>query len=213
MRDPALRVRGEPKPIMATFTQLAALLRQPWPRTVLVAVFIESVFGFGLLSYISPDLQLRFGIGPGAAGAIMAAHGLGGVTYALSARFLVRRLGEAGLARLGGLLAAVPFASLMVIPSPWSAIGLVAVSGVGLVMLHNTLQVNASQLAPAARGTAMSLFATCLFGGMMIGIAAIAPIFDRYGATPVYAVSALVLPSLAFWFSFKLKTRPQLLRG
>lgn len=44
--------------------------------------------------------------------------------------------------------------------TPGEAAGLVILMhGIGYYMLHNTLQTNATQLAPEVRGTAVSLFA------------------------------------------------------
>ena len=45
------------------------------------------------------------------------------------------------------------------------------VAGLGFYMLHNTLQVQATQMAPERRGVAVSLFAFCYFVGQSIGVA------------------------------------------
>lgn len=37
-------------------------------------------------------------------------------------------------------------------------------------MMHSTLQINATQMAPAMRGTAMAVFAGCLFLGQSVGV-------------------------------------------
>ena len=41
--------------------------------------------------------------------------------------------------------------------------------GAGVYMLHNTLQVHATQMAPEARGGALALFACSLFTGQSAG--------------------------------------------
>jgi predicted MFS family arabinose efflux permease len=71
-------------------------------------------------------------------------------------------------------------------------------------MLHTTLQVNASQMAPSSRGLAMSLFAFCLFTGQSAGVAVAAPVMDRYGAKPIFVVAAVGLVVVAFWFRHQL---------
>lgn len=43
-------------------------------------------------------------------------------------------------------------------------------AGLGFYMMHSTLQTNATQMAPAARGTAMAIFAGCLFLGQSVGV-------------------------------------------
>jgi hypothetical protein len=45
-------------------------------------------------------------------------------------------------------------------------------------MLHNTLQVQATQMAPAARGTAVTLFACSLFFGQSTGVLLMAQSVD-----------------------------------
>ena len=47
-------------------------------------------------------------------------------------------------------------------------------------MLHNTLQTNATQMSPEARGTAVGLFSAALYLGQTAGVAAAAPVIDRY---------------------------------
>ena len=66
-------------------------------------------------------------------------------------------------------------------PSAWLAPPAIALIGLGFYMLHNTLQTNATQMAPEARGLAVSLFAFALFTGQSVGVALAAPVMDRYG--------------------------------
>jgi len=58
---------------------------------------------------------------------------------------------------------------------------LIAAIGAGFYMLHNTLQTNATQMAPAARGLAISLFAFCYFLGQAAGVAACGWAVDEFG--------------------------------
>jgi predicted MFS family arabinose efflux permease len=80
--------------------------------------------------------------------------------------------------------------------------------GLGFYMLHNTLQSNATQMAPEARGLGVSLFAFALFIGQSLGVALAAPVIDYSGAPAVYLVAAAILPAIAFWFREMLTTRP-----
>ena len=92
-------------------------------------------------------------------------------------------------------------------PWLWLAVPAIACVGLGFYMLHNTLQVNATQMAPQARGLAVSLFAFFLFTGQSVGVALGAPVMDRYGARPVFAAAAVVLLAVAFWFRWQLRNR------
>jgi hypothetical protein len=63
-------------------------------------------------------------------------------------------------------------------------------------MLHNTLQVQATQMAPASRGTAVTLFACSLFFGQSTGVVLMAQAVDLDWLPQAFtaaAVGALLL--------------------
>src|SRR5690606_10785349 len=64
--------------------------------------------------------------------------------------------------------------------------------------LHNTLQTRATQIAPSARGAAMSLFACCLFIGQSVGVWGAAWVADHLSADIIYMVAGGGLCVLAF---------------
>jgi predicted MFS family arabinose efflux permease len=72
-------------------------------------------------------------------------------------------------------------------------------------MLHNTLQTNATQMAPEARGLAVSCFATAFFLGQSAGVSAAAPAFDYAGAVPLFIGSGAILFALGAIFCIALK--------
>jgi MFS transporter, YNFM family, putative membrane transport protein len=77
-------------------------------------------------------------------------------------------------------------------------------------MLHNTLQTNATQMTPQARGTAVALFSAAVYLGQTAGVALAAPIVDRAGAAPLFVIVAVLLPLLGMWFAAELKRRAPL---
>ena len=79
--------------------------------------------------------------------------------------------------------------------------------GFGYYMLHNTLQTNATQMLPQARGTAMAGFSASLYLGQSFGVAAAAPIVDRTGAVPVFVLVAVLWLALAFWVAYRIGGR------
>jgi len=79
--------------------------------------------------------------------------------------------------------------------------------GLGFYQLHNTLQTLATQLAPEARGTALSLFAFCFFLGQAAGAGLGAQVVDRLGADWLFLASALTLPPLGFVLARDIKIR------
>jgi predicted MFS family arabinose efflux permease len=54
-------------------------------------------------------------------------------------------------------------------------------------MLHNTLQTNATQMTPQARGTAVAIFSSALYLGQTLGVAINGIVFDHFGSLPVFA--------------------------
>ena len=72
-------------------------------------------------------------------------------------------------------------------------------------MLHNTLQTNATQMTPQARGTAVGVFSSALYIGQTAGVAAGALVIDRFGAVPLFLGTAVALPALAVWFARELR--------
>jgi predicted MFS family arabinose efflux permease len=60
-------------------------------------------------------------------------------------------------------------------------------------MLHNTLQVNATQMSPAHRGSSLALFACVLFVGHAIGVSCAGLLAERFGTGPVIAASGVLL--------------------
>jgi predicted MFS family arabinose efflux permease len=74
-------------------------------------------------------------------------------------------------------------------------------------MLHNTLQTNATQMTPQARGTAVAIFSSALYLGQTLGVAVNGFIFDRFTAVPVFVIAAAGLLGLGLWFARVLKQR------
>ena len=70
-------------------------------------------------------------------------------------RVLVDRFGQTGLATGGGVLLALAYVTLAFEPRYWIAPFAIVAIGLGFYMLHNTLQTNATQMTPEARGTAV----------------------------------------------------------
>ena len=74
-------------------------------------------------------------------------------------------------------------------------------------MLHNTLQTNATQMTPQARGTAVAIFSSALYLGQTAGVAGSALVVDRWGAAPIFVFAAATLIGLGFWFARLLRKR------
>lgn len=183
------------------------MLSEPWGRVVLAVTCIEGALAFSALAFVPSHLHATFHLSMPAAGAVVALYGIGGLLYSRIARALLRRFGESGLAKLGATCMGLAFATIAFAPSWTWALPACLLAGFGFYALHNTLQTNATQMAPAARGTAVSLFACVLFLGQSLGILFAAWIVDRFSSSMVFATSSLGLLLLGFAFAFLLGQR------
>jgi MFS transporter, YNFM family, putative membrane transport protein len=183
----------------------AAVLTTPFARIVIIAAFIENVLVWGAFAYIGAHLRQRFNVSFTLIGLSVGCFGIGGLIYAALVKLFVLRLGQIRLAVAGGLWLAVGYVALAATPTWWLAPMATMAIGLGFYMLHNTLQTNATQMTPQARGTAVAVFSSAIFVGQTVGVAIGALIIDHVGAVPLFLGSAAMLPILALWFAGKLR--------
>ncbi len=188
-------------------TDYATVLRSPWARLIIALGFIEAAFMFGAFTYVGADLHLRFGVNFAVVGLFVGAFAIGGLIYSLSVGRLVNRFGQTGLVTAGGLMLAIAYVTIAFTPhvslAPFAITGI----GLGYYMLHNTLQTNATQMTPQARGTAVAIFSSALYLGQTLGVAVNSFIFDRFTAVPVFVIAAAGLLGLGLWFARVLRQR------
>lgn len=183
------------------------VLSQKWPRVILLMVGLEGVALYGSLAFIPFYLHTKLDISLTLSGSIMATFGLGGLLYASSAKYFINQLGEKGLALFGGLLLGLAFL-LLIFTTHWIlAVIAVFLIGLGLYMLHNTLQTHATQMAPQSRGTAVSLFACSLFLGQFIGVTSAGYLVDTVGVITLFSIAGIGLPLVGWRFSVAIKNR------
>lgn len=168
-----------------------ALLRLARVRWVLTVTALEGALAFGTLAFVPSQLVQHFGVTASVAGALMALYGIGGLAYSQMARRWLGWFGERGLARLGSTLVATGLLLLVWTHHvAFAAVGCLS-AGLGFYMLHNTLQTQATQMAPEARGSAVTLFACMLFFGQSAGVLVAAQTVDQGGLDWTYTLSAL----------------------
>ena len=182
------------------------LLRQRRLRVLLGTAFVEGALIFGALAFVAVYLQREFGVGPGLAGTLVAAYAAGGMVYAIIARRAVRRLGERGLVAAGGAALTLGYFGLALAPSTLVATLAIAALGAGFYMMHTTVQIHVTQVAPEERGSAVALFATFLFLGQATGVWLAARVVDAAGMRPVFIFAALGLAALAAAFRYFLSS-------
>jgi len=205
--EPAAPARG-PASFLTPFVKVLSIR---WVRVITLSVLVEGLLVFGAFAFVPSWLHTEFGLPLWQCGMAAAGFGLGGLVYALGSHWLIPRLGEAGLIRGGAALFALGMLSLG--GTWWPAQSLLcAVAGMGFFMLHNTLQTQATQMAPEARGTAIAAFAFCLFAGQSAGVALGGTLAAAIGYTPVLKGAALLLLVLAAGLSAAISRRQRVLR-
>lgn len=167
------------------------LLRVPRVRWVLTVTGLEGAMAFGTLAFVPSQLVQHFHLSAALAGGLMALYGIGGLFYSQMARRWLGWFGERGLARLGSALVAMGLLLLAWGQHPVLAASGCLAAGLGFYMLHNTLQTQATQMAPHARGSAVTLFACLLFFGQSTGVLLVAQTVDHGGLEWAYTVSAI----------------------
>lgn len=190
-------------------TQYLGVMRAHHPRRVLIAVFVEGFLFYGGLAYFGAFLRTTFGVDYATIGLLLAGFGVGGLLYTFVSRPVIRRLGESGMVRAGGALVLVGFLLMAALPNWPYAAAANFLLGFGFFLFHNTLQANATQMAPDARGSAVSLFASALFMGQASGVALLGYILDRAGYRPVFVFCGLAMALLGVWFGRKLAHAPR----
>jgi predicted MFS family arabinose efflux permease len=154
----------------------------------------------GPFVFIASHVHRVFGLALSAAGALVMLLALGGFAFAILSRRLVAGLGETGLARWGGVLMSIALLAVAFAPA-WQWVPVACfVLGLGFYMLHNTLQVNATQMAPERRGAAVSAFAACFFLGQSAGVSLGGLCIDRIGTDGLLALGAVGVVCVGFAF-------------
>ena len=178
LQGQALPVSADEPGVWASFRTTGQLLAMPRVRWVLGVTASEGALVFGTMAFMPTHLHQHYGLSVVAAGSVMMLYGVGGLLYSQMARRWLAWLGERGLVKTGAGLVATGMLLLAWGFAPWMGMLACGMAGLGFYMLHNTLQVQATQMAPAARGTAVTLFASSLFFGQSTGVLLMAQSVD-----------------------------------
>ncbi len=134
---------------------------------------LEGALFYGLFPFMGELLVATTARGGNAisieTGIVLGAFGIGGLLYAASVRTLLRRLGVRRMCLLGSAGAAACYAALAFAPLWWLDAVAMFCAGLAFYMLHNSMQTEATELAPSARGSAVALFACGFFVGQGLG--------------------------------------------
>jgi predicted MFS family arabinose efflux permease len=205
VRRPDASRRARPGRLL---TQYFGILRERHPRHVLIAVFLEGFLVNGGLTYLGAFLRIDYALSYSTIGLLLAGFGVGGLLFTVVSRPVIRRLGENGMVRAGGIFVLAGFGLLAFLPEWQLAAIATFLLGFGFFLFHNTLQTNATQMAPDARGSAVSLFAFSLFMGQGAGVALLGLFVDRVGYFLVFLFCGIGMLLLGLWFARMILHKP-----
>jgi len=174
------------------------ILRDRRAQFVYAAVFLEGILLWGGMTYLGSFATGRYGLDQFIGGLLVALFGIGMMTGGFLMGRIRRRLSENALAALGGALMGGTYLAL--IPQ-WPAVTFAIcmfLMGFGYVSLHTTLQLRGSEIQPAARGKAFSLFAFTLFSGIATGSALFGRLVDAGRYETIFAIAGIGLIAIGF---------------
>jgi predicted MFS family arabinose efflux permease len=173
-----------------------AIFSNPLAKICFGAVFFEAVFLYGVFPYIATLLHQAGETRASIAGVVLAGFGIGGALYGLFISRMLPRLGETRMMRSGGVMMGLCLVVIALrLPWPLEFINFV-IFGFGFYMLHAVIQIYASELAPAARGSAFALHSFFYFLGQALGPIAYGIGLATIGIGPVLLVGAVVLATI-----------------
>lgn len=176
----------------------ATVLANPLSLRVFATVGIEGLLILGVFPFIAPMLVAHAAGGAFEAGIAIVGFALGGLVYSTQVRRLLSLIDQWRMMALGGLTCGLAYLAVGISLS-WIPVALAfLVAGFGYYMLHNTLQTQATELAPGARGSALALFASSLFLGQGLGPVLYGPLTQHGGYAPLFLGVGLLTIALGF---------------
>jgi phosphohistidine phosphatase SixA len=144
-------------------------------------IIIEGTFTIGAFSYYGALLRDRDGYSYALIGTLVSISGVMSVITGRMLGRIARRAGERRMILFGGLATAASYALCAIQPAiVFFTIAMVLV-GTGFITMHSTFQTRATEIAPGARATGISLFAFSLFLGSSIGALLVAQAIESFG--------------------------------
>ena len=164
-----------------------AIFSNPLAKFCFAGVFIEGVFLLGVYPFVAPMLHDSGEIRASIAGLVIAGFGVGGIIYSMIIGTILPRLGQRNLMILGGFLQGAGIMAMSLQPVWQVQLAIFVLFGCAFYLLHGSIQIFVTELAPGARSSATAAHSTFFFVGQSLG-----PIFYRYGFAEVGVMYALL---------------------
>ncbi len=189
------RTAAERPPFRASrmFDGYAEVFRNPRTAVCFSAVFVEGIVIFGLFPYVALLLEQRGAGGLREAGFVLSGFAIGGFVYTALVRYMLTKLGLYNLIRAGAALAGLSF---VILAPGWSwpvEQAIMVLTGAGFYMIHNSLQTQATELAPNNRASAVAAHAFFFFLGQAAGPLVYQFGFQHAGAQTTLLAAGLIM--------------------
>ncbi|MGZ8231021.1 MAG: MFS transporter [Burkholderiales bacterium] len=184
-----------------------ALVREPRARTIWLAGFVEGFLMMGAVPYIGAFLRVEFNLDYATIGLVLACFGVGGLIYSFNVKRILKLLGERRMVITGATLATASYVGITIAPAWQVLVPALTLIGLGFFCMHGILQVRATEIAPHARGTALSGFVFCIFTGQGAGVYILGYLVDGPGYRAAFATTAIGVVFLGVWLYRALFTR------
>ncbi|MGC5616031.1 MFS transporter [Georgenia sp. Z1491] len=183
-RLPEVAAQGERLSVRAALTRV---LGNRWALVVFALAFVEGVVLLSVLNFLPTVLQNQ-GMSTTFSGAVTAAYGVAVILATRVVKAVADRMTQAQLVAVGGASGAGAFVGLVIDPGTAGVLIACVLLAGAWAFMHSTLQKWATEVAPDARATSVSLFASSLFIGSAAGTALGAVFADRGDFVTLFAI-------------------------
>jgi predicted MFS family arabinose efflux permease len=185
-----------------------AVFGNPMAKYCFGAVFLEAIFLFGVFPYMAVLLSNEGVTHASIAGLVIGGFAVGGIIYTVAVSRLLNHFAERRLMAAGGMTMAFCLVVIALrMPWPVEFANFVLV-GFGFYLLHGCIQVYVTELAPAARGSAMAGHSAFFFLGQATGPVVYGfGISSGIGIIPVLLLGALVLTATGWICALRLRRK------
>lgn len=188
----------KPFTIAGMLASYGRVLANPRAFVCYGAVFVEGMALFGILPFLAAMLEAEGSGSIKEAGFVISGLAIGGILYTLLVGRILGVTGMHGMIRLGGVLCCVGMLGLGLLHVWPLKMAAFLVVGVGFYMIHNSIQTQATELVPEARGASVALHAFSFFLGQAMGPVLFGLGLAQIGAFQTLAIAAGVMLMLGF---------------
>lgn len=203
--------QSRPFKLAAALAGFHSVFSDPRAKFCFSSVFFEGLVIHGMFPYVALLLLLGGQTHSSYAGLVIAGFGFGGVVYSLMVPLVVARMNERQLMLIGATLASVSFLAISLNLSWYVFAAVFVVFGVGFYMIHQCIQLHATELTQTARGAALSLHSSAFYSGQAIGPIYYGYAFDRFGTHLPPLLGAVVMMGIGFVCARYLRHRRHIL--